>query len=60
MDSYTYREVLVRIEAAEKRFPNYGIEVAMLHALLEQNSLLKEVIKKLECVEPCIEDLDEK
>lgn len=60
MDVYAYREVLSRIEAAEEQFPGKGVEVAMLQALLEQNSLLKEVIKKLDYVELCIEDIDEK
>lgn len=60
MDVYTYREVLGRIDAAEEQFHGKGVEVAILQALLEQNGLLKEVIKKLDYIELCIEDLDEK
>ena len=60
MDVYAYRDVLGRIDAAEEQFPGKGVEVAILQALLEQNGLLKEVIKKLDYVELCIEDLDEK
>lgn len=60
MDVYAYREVLGRIKAAEEQFPNKGVEVAILQALLEQNELLKEVVKKLDYIELCVEDLDEK
>lgn len=60
MDVYAYREVLGRIEAAEKQFPNKGVEVSILQALLEQNELLKVIGKKLDYIELCIEDIDEK
>lgn len=60
MDVYAYREVLGRIEAAEKQFPGKGVEVSILQALLEQNELLKVIGKKLDYIELCIEDIDEK
>lgn len=60
MDVYTYREVLGLIDAAKEQFPGKGVEVAILQTLLEQNDLLKKVIKKLDYIELCIEDLDDK
>ena len=60
MDVYAYREVLGRIQSAEKQFPNKGVEVSILQALLEQNELLKTIAKKLDYIELCIEDIDEK
>ena len=60
MDVYTYRDILDRVNAAESQFPCRGIEGAMVQALLEQNSLLREIVKKLDYVKLCIEDIDEK
>ena len=60
MDVYAYREVLGRIDAAEEQFPGKGVEVAILQALLEQSELLKSVGKKLDYIELCVEDIDEK
>jgi len=60
MDVYAYREVLGRIDAAEEQFPGKGVEVAILRALLEQSELLKSVGKKLDYIELCVEDIDEK
>ena len=60
MDVYAYREVLRRIEDAEKQFPNKGVEASILQALLEQNEMLRTIGKKLDYIELCIEDIDEK
>lgn len=60
MDVYAYREILERVNAAEEQFPCKGVEVAILQALLEQNELLKTIGKKLDYIELCIEDIDEK
>lgn len=60
MDVNVCREVVGRIQAAEKRFPNEGVAVSILQALLEQNELLKTIGKKLDYIELCIEDIDEK
>lgn len=60
MDVYTYRDILDRVNAAESQFPGRGMEGAMIQALLEQNSLLREVVKKLDYIKLRIEDLDEK
>lgn len=60
MDVYAYREVLRRIEAAEKQFHGKGVEASILQTLLEQNEILRIVCKKLDYIELCIEDLDEK
>ena len=60
MNVYAYREVLDRIKAAEKQFPNKGVEASILQALLEQNEILKTIGKKLDYIELCIEDLDDR
>lgn len=60
MDVYTYRDILDRVNAAESQFPGRGMEGGMIQALLEQNSLLREIVKKLDYIKLCIEDIDEK
>ena len=47
MNVYAYRDIIKRINVAEKKFPGKGVEVALLEAVIEQNRLIEDCMKSI-------------
>ena len=47
MNVYEYRDIVRRINVAEKKFPGRGVEVALLEAVVEQNRLIEDYVKNI-------------